>query len=36
MCIVSKQLSCFVLEQMIAFLHGKENEQMQSKYLFLA
>lgn len=36
MCIVSKQLLCFVLAQIIAFLLGKENEQMQNKYLFLA
>lgn len=36
MCIVSKQLLCFVLAQIIAFLLGKEYEQMQNKYLFLA
>lgn len=35
-CVVSKQLLCFVLEQIIAFLLGKENEQMQSKYSSLA
>lgn len=36
MCIVSKQLLYFVLVHITAFLLGKENEQMQNKYLFLA
>lgn len=36
MCIVSKQLLYFALAHIIAFLFGKENEQMQNKCLFLA
>ena len=35
MCIMPRQLY-FVLVQIIAFLLGKEGEQMQDKYLFLA